>query len=74
MNNKGRKNFLVPKKEPYICENCGTPVMGGRYNNHCPKCLWSKHVDDKVPGDRASTCQQLMQPVGILKGGKIHGE
>lgn len=69
---EGRKNFLVPETEPYLCEKCGEPVIGGRYNNHCPNCLWSKHVDDKVPGDRASTCQGLMKPVGIeKKKGKI---
>jgi len=60
-----RRNFLVPKIEPYVCENCGQQVMGGRYNNHCPNCLWSKHIDDKIPGDRASLCQGLMKPVGI---------
>lgn len=62
-----RKNFLVPEKEMYTCGNCGQPVEGGRYNNHCPSCLWSKHVDDKIPGDRASTCQGLMKPIGILQ-------
>jgi hypothetical protein len=66
-----RKNFLVPPVEEYNCENCGEKVMGGRYNNHCPKCLWSKHVDDKLPGDRASDCHGLMRPVGAeQKGGR----
>jgi len=65
-----RKNFITPEKEPYICGHCGAQVIGGRYNNHCPQCLWSKHVDDKIPGDRASKCQQLMQPVGVKRGKK----
>ncbi|MEK7129489.1 MAG: RNHCP domain-containing protein, partial [Patescibacteria group bacterium] len=56
MESNQKKKFLVPKEEPYECEHCGTSVMGGRYNNHCPSCLWSKHVDDKIPGDRASDC------------------
>ena len=47
MDDKDRKNFLVPEQEPYICGNCGIEIMGGRYNNHCPKCLWSKHLDDR---------------------------
>ncbi len=62
-----RKNFLVPEREPYNCENCGQQVMGGRYNNHCPNCLYSKHVDDKIPGDRASNCKGLMKPVGVIQ-------
>jgi hypothetical protein len=37
------------------------PLTNGSYRNHCPECLWSKHVDVK-PGDRASSCHGLMQP------------
>jgi hypothetical protein len=66
MNSK-KKNFLVPKEEPYFCEHCGEKVMGGRYNNHCPFCLWSKHVDDKLPGDRASKCRGMMEPIGVVQ-------
>ena len=62
-----RKNFITHNVAPYICEHCGTEVAGGRYNNHCPKCLWSKHVDDKIPGDRASSCQQLMPPISVIQ-------
>ena len=58
--------------EDFICENCGYKVKGDGYTNHCPNCLWSKHVDDQVPGDRASQCQGLMKPVGVLvKRGEI---
>ena len=38
--------------------------MGNGYTNHCPDCLWSKHVDIQ-PGDRAATCRGLMEPVAI---------
>lgn len=62
-----RTNFLVPEIENYACGNCGETIAGGRYNNHCPHCLWSKHLDDKVPGDRASQCQSLMKPVGVIQ-------
>jgi DNA-directed RNA polymerase subunit RPC12/RpoP len=61
----GRTNFIVPPKEEYTCGHCGKTVAGGRYHNHCPYCLWSKHLDDKVPGDRAAECQALMEPVGV---------
>lgn len=47
--------------ENFICENCGELVEGGGYTNHCPKCLWSKHVDID-PGDRKSSCGGLMEP------------
>jgi hypothetical protein len=64
-------NFIVPDKEKYICRQCGETVNGGRYNNHCPHCLWSKHLDDKIPGDRASKCKSLMEPIGVIqKDGK----
>ncbi|MFH1841003.1 MAG: RNHCP domain-containing protein [Candidatus Shapirobacteria bacterium] len=65
-----RLNFITRKSEPYVCEHCGIRVIGGRNNNHCPACLWSKHVDDQVPGDRASSCQGLMKPIGVTAGKK----
>lgn len=52
------------KVEDFICEKCGEKVKGDGYTNHCPKCLWSKHVDVN-PGDRASTCQGMMRPVRV---------
>jgi hypothetical protein len=52
------------RKEDFQCEVCGTMVSGNGYTNHCPRCLWSKHVDI-YPGDRASDCHGLMCPIGI---------
>ena len=49
--------------EDFICENCGEKIKGKGYTNHCPKCLWSKHVDVN-PGDRKSECGGLMKPIG----------
>jgi len=54
--------------EDFICEQCGFPVEGNGYTNHCPKCLWSKHVDVN-PGDRAAVCGGMMEPVGCEVGG-----
>jgi len=48
--------------EDFTCEHCGAEVVGNGYTNHCPKCLWCKHVDIN-PGDRAATCKGLMEPV-----------
>ncbi len=50
--------------EDFTCEHCGEKVVGDGYTNHCPKCLWSKHVDIN-PGDRASACQGMMKPTGV---------
>jgi hypothetical protein len=55
--------------EDFICGNCGKEVKGNGYTNHCPECLWSRHVD-KNPGDRAETCGGLMRPVEVIKDGK----
>lgn len=41
------------------------PLTNGSYRNHCPCCLWSKHVDAARPGDRACDCRGLMRPVAI---------
>jgi len=55
-------------KEDFVCENCGNSVAGNGYTNHCPRCLWSKHVDLN-PGDRGSVCQGMMEPARIeMKG------
>jgi DNA-directed RNA polymerase subunit RPC12/RpoP len=49
--------------EDFVCENCGTKVIGDGYTDHCPNCLWGKHVDEAIPGDRASGCKALMEPI-----------
>ncbi|GAC1412855.1 MAG: hypothetical protein NVSMB66_3190 [Candidatus Doudnabacteria bacterium] len=58
------------KVEDFICENCGKKVIGNGYTNHCPECLYSKHVDIN-PGDRLNLCGGLMKPVSVtLKNGE----
>lgn len=48
----------------FICENCKKEVspLGYTSRNHCPFCLYSKHLDIN-PGDRASGCGGLLEPV-----------
>jgi hypothetical protein len=58
---------FIRKIEDFVCGNCGLSIKGDGFTNHCPHCLWSKHVDIN-PGDRASNCQGLMQPARIEKG------
>lgn len=58
------------REEDFICEHCGAEVKGNGYTNHCPHCLYSKHVDIN-PGDRAADCGGLMEPIDVeIKGGQ----
>lgn len=54
--------------EEFICENCGKKVKKLLYSSrdHCPHCLFSKHVDIN-PGDRMNSCKGLLRPVEIEK-------
>lgn len=54
--------------EKFICENCKMLVSKLHYTarDHCPHCLYSKHVDLN-PGDRLNTCLGLLKPIGIEK-------
>lgn len=59
------RKFTVIDEE-FICENCGKPVekLGYSCRNHCPNCLYSKHVD-VFPGDRQEKCHGLLEPIGL---------
>jgi ribosomal protein L37E len=55
------------KNQGFICDQCGRsvlPMTNGSYRNHCPFCLYSRHLD-YLPGDRGCMCGGLMRPVGI---------
>ena len=64
-------------REPdtWRCVHCKREVSasapGTQHRNHCPYCLWSRHVDTE-PGDRASDCLASMEPIAISvrKGGE----
>lgn len=65
-----RRNFIV-RKEDFVCAHCGQQnTVGATIPNHCQFCLYSKHVDDHIPGDRASLCGGLMVPIGVEYLGK----
>jgi RNHCP domain len=59
------------RNEPssFRCRNCRldvpTRALGTAHRNHCPNCLWSRHLDDDSPGDRAADCGSLMEPIAI---------
>ena len=52
----------------FICEHCNKEVKPLNYTSrdHCPYCLYSKHVDIN-PGDRSNECKGLLRPIGIEK-------
>ena len=54
--------------EAFTCENCGKKVNKLNYSarDHCPFCLYSKHVDIN-PGDRLNPCKGMLRPIGIEK-------
>ena len=54
--------------ENFKCRNCGEPVRGNGFTNHCPHCLWSRHVDID-PGDRLEACRGMMEPISAEAGG-----
>ena len=54
--------------ENFNCAHCGAAVFGNGYTNHCPHCLWSRHVDNN-PGDRAATCGGMMRPISVASDG-----
>lgn len=54
--------------ESFVCEHCNKQVKSAKYTarDHCPYCLYSKHVDI-LPGDRSNDCCGLLKPIGIEK-------
>ena len=55
----------------YICAHCHGHVSavklfsGVNNRNHCPYCLWSRHMDLFEAGDRLSACKAPMRPLGL---------
>jgi hypothetical protein len=62
------RRFRFRSSEDFVCCRCKQAVpaesYGTRQRNHCPHCLWSRHVDEST-GDRDSPCQAPMEPIGI---------
>jgi DNA-directed RNA polymerase subunit RPC12/RpoP len=55
----------------FRCLHCGYPVSANPHlsavghRNHCPYCLWSRHLDLLAAGDRLSACKAPMRPLGL---------
>ncbi len=58
-------------EDVFRCKQCKALVYtqsmlsGVKNRNHCPYCLWSRHVDLLKAGDRLSACKAGMEPVGL---------
>lgn len=65
----------APCLQSFTCKVCGATISpegaGTHQRNHCPHCLSSLHLDNE-PGDRASLCKGIMDPIGVWvrKGGE----
>src|SRR5262245_21597885 len=66
-----RRDKSLPGEQGFTCVHCRLPitcaplVAGVQNRNHCPCCLWSRHLDWRNAGDRLSSCKAPMQPVGL---------
>jgi hypothetical protein len=64
----GGRNWKNSDFRCLYCQNyVSAAVMyaGVQNRNHCPYCLWSKHLDLYQSGDRMAICKMGMRPVGL---------
>lgn len=64
---------FTQRDEEFICEKCNKKVDKLVYSSrdHCPYCLYSKHIDIN-PGDRLNNCLGLLKPIDIEKYKKTY--
>lgn len=68
---RSRHTRHQPSEQEFKCIQCQqyvscAPLMAGVQNrNHCPACLWSRHLDWREAGDRLSGCRAAMQPIAL---------
>jgi hypothetical protein len=66
-----RRNHTQASEQGFICVqchlyvSCAPDAAGVQNRNHCPGCLWSRHLDWRSAGDRLSICRAAMRPVGL---------
>jgi len=64
------RNHKGAKSKGFKCCHCSRWIkflksIGTKHRDHCPLCLWSRHVDLEKPGDRKSECKAKMKPIGL---------
>ena len=68
---RSRNEKLNPHNRDFSCIHCRYPVSASliisrvQNRNHCPNCLWSRHLDLFEAGDRLSACKSGMRPIGV---------
>ena len=69
MSREQRSRSARRRATSFRCRNCGLDVgldaPGTAHRNHCPNCLWSRHLDDDRPGDRDADCGSSMEPIAV---------
>ena len=73
MSRDQRRGESRTRQTSFRCGYCRLDVsmdaLGTAHRNHCPNCLWSRHLDDDTPGDRDARCGALMEPIAITVRG-----
>lgn len=70
-NIRPRNKGAYTLEQGFACVQCDqfvscAPIVAGVQNrNHCPACLWSRHLDWREAGDRLCGCRAAMQPIGL---------
>ena len=66
-----RLQRYTEKNQDFKCLHChyyvsaDAFIAGVNNRNHCPYCLWSRHMDLFEAGDRLAVCKAEMQPIGL---------
>jgi hypothetical protein len=60
---EAEQGFICIQCQQYV--SCDPGSAGVQNRNHCPACLWSRHLDWRSAGDRLSVCRAAMQPIGL---------
>ncbi len=65
------KHLFDTQTSDFKCKHCHNyvstdPGLSGVNNrNHCPYCLWYKHLDLYASGDRLAACKSEMRPIAL---------
>jgi len=68
---KSRRIDRADREDGFYCKQCKAFVSSASFlsgvqnRNHCPYCLYSRHVDLYEAGDRLSACKSPMKPIGL---------
>lgn len=63
--------YNITYNTDFTCQHCHRFVSanaflaGAQNRNHCPYCLWSRHLDLFEPGDRLAACKAGMRPIAL---------